>query len=537
MSFKAFFNLLFNSLRFEFIEENEKLFIDYKNREKILSDFMNDFMINKTNTLWDKNGQFKIPPSIFIQKFLEILKEYLNYTELNYFSIPVIGKISSGKSTFLNSLLGLDCLESNIQITTKFICIIRHNKDNKKPRLFPVILEKRRSEIHKNAYNFIKDDKNELIGDLKTIIHQKNDEIEKCPDLRALPKDKFFYILEANLDIFKGSNFVYSKMFEFLDLPGLNEITEFYLQNIIPIITPNTHFSLFLFDAGNSEDEGTRKLFQSFLKVMNSKAKKNSFFIYNKLDIFKKDDIKENEQILYFKNDILFRTYKLKLKYNHFVGLDSLQLKYDKNKNKKFSDYIKGYIESIHNCDPKRKTKFSVLFLKKAKEDFKIDKFPNINDDEINNNKTYEDTNLLKEVNKSLEEKNYGKIDEKYLIKAKIYYNNYNSEIKGGNEKFEELYRLFNDSFKDTINDFVGNKNLHLLIKTFNTLLIRIYELSKSKEEKKNTKYIIYHLFKHCSDILYPGIPLNEDDLLSDDILKFRFWNFGFEIYLIGIKK
>ena len=75
-------------------------------------------------------------------------------------------------------------------------------------------------------------------------------------------------------------------MFEFLDIPGLNEITEFYLKEIIPLITPNTHFSIFLFDAGGSEDEGSKVLFNKFLHLMNSKAKKNSFFIYNKLDIY-----------------------------------------------------------------------------------------------------------------------------------------------------------------------------------------------------------------------------------------------------------
>jgi hypothetical protein len=267
-----------DNLKFELSEENEKLIIKYQEREEKLSDFMEDFLINKTNILWDKNGELKIPPSIFIQKFLEILKEYLNYTQLKYFSIPIIGKISSGKSTFLNSLLGIDCLESDINITTKFICIIRHNPENKTPRLFPVKLIKRKSEINPNAYNFVKDELNELKGDLKENIKAINKRIAECQDLNQLKREEFFYILEADLDIFKGSNFVYSKMFEFLDIPGLNEITEFYLKNIIPIITPNTHFSIFLFDAGASEDEGSKVLFNKFLKLMNSKAKKKFIF-------------------------------------------------------------------------------------------------------------------------------------------------------------------------------------------------------------------------------------------------------------------
>ena len=344
---KLLFNI-FNKINLESnFDESDQLYENYKERENILSDFMNDFLLNKRNILWNENGQLKIPASIFVEKFIEIMKEYLNYTQLDYFSIPVIGKISSGKSTFLNSLLGLDCLESDTIITTKFICIIRHNRELSAPKLFPVILKKRKSEINPNAYNFVKDEKNELKGDLKEKIHEINQKLSKCEELKNLKKEEFFYILEANLDIFKGRNYIYSKMFEFMDLPGLNEITEFYLKNIIPLITPNTHFSIFLFDAGASEDQGTLKLFKNFLHLMNSKAKKNSFFIYNKLDIFNKDISEESKQILYFKNEILFKTYKIKLKNNHLEGLDSIQLKYDKNKSENFSDYIKSYIQSI----------------------------------------------------------------------------------------------------------------------------------------------------------------------------------------------
>ena len=140
-----FFKELFDNFLNEIpLDESEKLCVNYKTREKVLSHFMNDFLLNKRNILWNENGKLKIPASIFIQKFIETIKEYLNYTELDYFSIPIIGKISSGKSTFLNSLLGLDCLESDTIITTKFICIIRHNKELSAPKLFPVILKKKK---------------------------------------------------------------------------------------------------------------------------------------------------------------------------------------------------------------------------------------------------------------------------------------------------------------------------------------------------------------------------------------------------------
>ena len=530
-----FFKELFDNFLNEIpLDESEKLCVNYKTREKVLSHFMNDFLLNKRNILWNENGKLKIPASIFIQKFIETIKEYLNYTELDYFSIPIIGKISSGKSTFLNSLLGLDCLESDTIITTKFICIIRHNKELSAPKLFPVILKKRKSEINPNAYNFIKDEKNELKGDLKEIIKTINKKISKCKELNTLKKEEFFYILEANLDIFKQENYIFSKMFEFMDIPGLNEITEFYLKNIIPLITPNTHFSIFLFDAGASEDQGTLKLFKNFLHLMNSKAKKNSFFIYNKLDIFKNDKLEQNKQLLDFKNETLFKVYNLKLKNNHLVGLDSIQLKYDKNKADNFADYIKSFIQSIPN---KTKTKFNTLFKKKFNEDFQLKKFPKI-DAQIKENKTEEDEKILNDINVSLKQKNYEEIDIDFLIQIKMIYNekkNNNNfqikeNIKNGSEKYEELYNLFNKSFKDTINDFVGSNNLLLLLKIYNTLLIRFYELCQIQKEKEHIMEVIYHFYKHWGETLYPKMKVKNEDIINSDFNLYRFMNFEFEI-------
>ena len=525
----------FKFLEYEMLPENEKLVIEYKNREKELANFMNDFLINKTYILWDDKGELKIPPSIFIQKFLEILKEYLNYTNLEYFSIPVIGKISSGKSTFLNSLLGIDCLESATKITTKFICIIRHNEDNKTPRLFPVIKKERKSKINPKAVNFIKDEENELKGDLKEHIKNINRKIEKCENLETLPIEDFFYILEAKLDIFKEENFIFSKMFEFLDVPGLNEIQEFYLKRVIPYITPNTHFSIFLFDAGGSEDEGSKILFNKFIRLMNSKTKKNSFFIYNKLDKFRNSNLGdlnevEKKQVLYFKNEILFREYKLKLKKNHLIGLDSLQLKYDKRKNSNFKDYVLAYINSllIHSSTKKN---FDFLLKKKLKEEFKIKNFET--KEKIKESGTEEDKNDLNAINKALKVKYYPNIDFDFYMKMKKLFNsnnklNQNDENKV--EKFDELFSKFNKSFKDTVQDFVGNKNLILLIKTFNTLLIRLYEISNKKEEKEHIKGIIVHMFKSFKSILYPKMDIKEFDKIDNDIIRFQFFNFEFEI-------
>lgn len=43
--------------------------------------------------------------------------------------IPTIGIISSGKSTFLDALLGTDVLEVGVTTITEFILFIRHSKN------------------------------------------------------------------------------------------------------------------------------------------------------------------------------------------------------------------------------------------------------------------------------------------------------------------------------------------------------------------------------------------------------------------------
>ena len=92
--------------------------------------------------------------------------KYSKYERLERFSIPIIGKISSGKSTILNYILDLkESLQVKSKATTKFVCIIRHNESLKGqvPKLYTVKFNQR-AELN-DHYNF---DKGELIqGNIK----------------------------------------------------------------------------------------------------------------------------------------------------------------------------------------------------------------------------------------------------------------------------------------------------------------------------------------------------------------------------------
>ena len=89
--------------------------------------FQDEYQISKIFKKDEKN----------YMKFVEIYEDnFIRYKIKNRFAIPIIGKISSGKSTFLNSILGGDYLSSASNIDTKFICILRNNSNLKSPKFF-----------------------------------------------------------------------------------------------------------------------------------------------------------------------------------------------------------------------------------------------------------------------------------------------------------------------------------------------------------------------------------------------------------------
>ena len=82
---------------------------------------------------------------------------YSKYKNLERFSVPIIGKISSGKSTILNFILDLkEKLQVKTNTTTRFVCLIRHNKllKNKDPLIYNVEFIPR--AVYYNYYNFEK---------------------------------------------------------------------------------------------------------------------------------------------------------------------------------------------------------------------------------------------------------------------------------------------------------------------------------------------------------------------------------------------
>ena len=536
-------------------EVTPDLLRDYQKREKGFFSFFEHFLWKKTEyLLWSENKKFNLPPSIFNQKFFQILRNYLNFSNLDYFSIPIIGTISSGKSTFLNNFLGINFLESSSKITTQFICIIRH-KNSGKSEFFSVELEQRNSiyQKEKKSYNF---KKKELIAigedEIKNKIKEINDSIQKDENLTKRDKSIFFYILETKLSVFEGENEKYCNMFEFMDIPGLNEMKDFFPKEIIPLIIPNTQFSIFFFDATNIQSTSSNEVFYKYVKLLNSKINKNSFFVINKLDEIKnnlenKNDIEKIINLQIF--DYIFRNFHTNIKKNNFIALDSRNLKYEKNILNNFDDFILYFANNLKNKENVQD--FYDLAKKELKKCFNIKKLPKKKIfDEVNN--INQENETFKTLKVKLTHKNYTISIDEYKSLYQMFLNikaKKNEEKKEEEKKEEEkkeekeeenklsihnqLYDNFAKSFKDIIIDFVGNETLINLHKIFNILLIRLYEYSIDKDLQNIAKFEIFHLRDHLNSILKKEENKINEFYSKNELTLFRFSSFQYEIHEI----
>ena len=62
--------------------------------------------------------------------------------------IILIGLKSSGKTSFLYSLLGINCLESNSDSSTNFICIIRYNPKLNEPKVYHLKIKEENQQYY-----------------------------------------------------------------------------------------------------------------------------------------------------------------------------------------------------------------------------------------------------------------------------------------------------------------------------------------------------------------------------------------------------
>ena len=105
--------------------------------------------------------------------------------------IPIIGTISSGKSTFLKALLGTNVLQVGSTTTTKFVCLIKNSEDIK---FYKLNLSRDNEQL-----NFVKGD-DEIIGEenIKNKIAEINNDLKNLTKASSdEEKRNIFYMLET----------------------------------------------------------------------------------------------------------------------------------------------------------------------------------------------------------------------------------------------------------------------------------------------------------------------------------------------------
>ena len=146
---------------------------------------------------------------------------------------------------------------------------------------------------------------------MKEIIEEKNKFLSDKTQYKDY--NDYFYILEAYIPFF--SNFgleEFSDYFEFVDVPGLNEISDKFEKdnlyiNFLSVFKNNICFSIFIFDSEYYHDEiNTKEILLKFKEKLNN-CDNNSLYILNKSDLC--SDLKKSIKIF---KEYIFKELEIK---------------------------------------------------------------------------------------------------------------------------------------------------------------------------------------------------------------------------------
>ena len=223
-------------------EEQKKIYKDICN--KLLNSFNKELerkkklekiewnikILNPLKTIID--SLIKLDP---IDKSLKRLKE--DFDSLSYFiynyrkiRITLLGGYSTGKSSFLNNLIGKDILPVDINRCTNRGIIIRHNKKINTPQLF-----KTKFTCVKNPeYWYFKDEEDPICEgyeNIKKKLIELNDKKESFEDAFVVLKIPLHFFSELHFPKKFFKNELEEKL-ELIDFPGLNVNNNYYKEKI-----------------------------------------------------------------------------------------------------------------------------------------------------------------------------------------------------------------------------------------------------------------------------------------------------------------
>ena len=270
--------------------------------------------------------------------------------------MPTIGKVSVGKSYFLNSLFGIDFCQVKSDITTKFLLFIRHIDNLNEPKLYNLKPLKK-----ENSYDFIKGD--ELITGEKKI-KEKISDINKDPKNEGKP---IFYMLEIEIKSIENKRFLNSV--DFVDVPGLNETGTDYINIYFPYIREMIKYCLIIF---STENYNSKDSFEVINQVKNNIyiPIKNFLLILNKID---KADGKIEETIHDFKK-IYFDYEGFNYYDNTLIPVNSLELKSEIQIEIDFYHFINYYFIEYYNIKKENELLSFLQYIKKKLLNIEKDK-------------------------------------------------------------------------------------------------------------------------------------------------------------------
>ena len=138
-------------------------------------------------------------------------KEKINIKNI----VPLVAKISAGKSKLLNVLYNINFLECKAGIGTKFINILRYNPNIKQPCFYHLILEREGEN-----YTFYKD-KSKIYEGEENIIQANKEINNKLYNENQINYEDIFYMTEINNKPFIDDNYLLTH--DLCDIPGLSE--------------------------------------------------------------------------------------------------------------------------------------------------------------------------------------------------------------------------------------------------------------------------------------------------------------------------
>ena len=454
---------------------------------------------NKIDNYLSLEAYFEEDARKYLSDFLEEFKnKYEKYIDMQRFSIPIIGTISSGKSTFLNFLLGIDYLEFSHKITTKCVTIIRH-KPIDIPEIYTISIKERRD----GYFNFEKNEK--LSGNPKDIIAERNKLIKDSE--HNIKREDFFILIEARTQLFLGENEKYSNLFEFLDIPGLDEGAEdsydirqskFFKENILPKLIKNTQFSILLFNAEKYLSIKNIGIFKEYFEKFYKDKCVNSFLILNKIDLLQ-DKEKEIEK---FKEKILKQELKIEFSEktnNYFDSISTKELTEETDKNKDFLHYLKFII----NKNDENERNFPIFVKKQLKKDFIINDIDFIKEVKPVEANEYNIINKnLKEIEKLCRKARFKRfLDNIEYKKYSIIFEKYNLIQNEKIQKFADFQKAFNKSFLfilKKLSDIENNEEIKNKIDNLENKIQNIPE--DKKKDLMEQKNIIDDMYKILND-------------------------------------